>query len=142
MQEYAKSGADSSKIAVAIGLDKKPQDLTAADMATSEAKDFANRAQKYYGVAYQREHAGKDDDIAWKGTGNPASPMAYEIAKHALDNAHTATPGGWCARGVFESLRNVDKSLVAHSNDAWKLGQDMLRNGKWEASFSRQSRAR
>ncbi|MDR3613093.1 MAG: hypothetical protein P4L53_05985 [Candidatus Obscuribacterales bacterium] len=141
VQDYAKSGADSAKIAVAVGLDKKPQDLTPADLASSDAKDFTNRAQKYYGVALKREGAGADDDISWKATGNPSSPMAYEIAKHALDHAHTTVPGGGCAGGVQRSLADASPALKKWlgSGDAWNMGMNMLRSHEWAAIDPKQA---
>ena len=120
-------------VALAVGLDKTPKELTAEDLKTTKAQALSESANKFYKLALASQHAGKDDAVEFHVSGDPASPMGYQLAKHFMDHAHSATPGGWCAGGLQLSLADAGLGKWCGSGEAWTMANKMLRSGEFVA---------
>jgi hypothetical protein len=130
IKEYKGMGADASKIALAVGLDKAPDELTAADLSGAKARSLRYSSRKFYHLARASQHAGKDDAIAIHETGQPGS-MSYKLAKAFMKHASSTSPGGWCAGHLADALAAV--GLGKWRNDATPMAKSMLASGEWVA---------
>jgi hypothetical protein len=140
IKEYKHMGANASKIALAVGLDKTPKELTAEDLKTTKAQALSQSANKFYKLARATQHAGNDDAVEFQVSGDPASPMGYTLAKHFMDHAKSATPGGKCAGGLQLSLADAGLGKWCGSGEAWTMANKMLQSGEFVAIDAKYAR--
>jgi hypothetical protein len=133
INDYKHSGATPSDIALAMQLDKKPSELTAAERQTTEGKSIVNASNRLYHLSHARQGStSSDDEIRWTGDNSDPSSVHYRLV-HAAKQHQDGTGDG-CVRTFSAAFKDVF-GIDVHGNgfDCFKdAAHKLLATGKYE----------
>lgn len=126
LDDAAAKKLPAEQVALAMHLGKPLGQLSDADKNDPKNKEFMSASLKVMGLAAARDQAGKGDRIDWQQSNDPASPLAFRIARAAEKNALNNNTVGWCYREVADTLDNFGVHL--YGNSAYMAAPQLAQN--------------